>query len=120
MANRDTDDLSTGQISDIQREDLAGKIEEEKERRIWKTRLLHAYAAAIPLFYAMFLAFVFFTPPADFRHTHIIVLAGILAGIPTLLVANFTKLVKTKDQGDDMENSPLFMLLKELIQALKK
>lgn len=120
MAGVKRDDLSADVITKTERIDLEGKITEERERRRWKTRLLRASAAIISIFYATLLVFIFTIHRGNIEHTHVLV-AAILAAVPTLLAVNFLKLVRSNDRagGDGLESNPWFSLLKELVNALK-
>lgn len=120
MTGEEGKDLSAGSISRNQRIDFKGDLAEESERRWWKTRLLWATAFLILFFYGALIGFVF-TIPKRIEHTHVLI-AAILAAIPTLLSINFLKLVRSKDSSDSdgIESNPWFSLLKEFVEALKK
>lgn len=116
-----SDDLSGGDVSFYEKARIHGDIEEERQRQTWKGRVLWAVAILILVFVATFLVFIVnvYGRLPDPLQTNEILLLGILAAIPSLLIINFMRLVSkpSKDAGN-LEQNPWMMLLREMTQTI--
>jgi hypothetical protein len=115
-------DLAGGIIGPLQERIIGGQLEEEAQRRRWKTAVLWGSAIGILVFYLTFLGFILCVRACWVNPASSNLVIGLLAGIPTLLAINLFKLVgrsgHAKD-SDDFERSPWLALAKELIDAIK-
>jgi hypothetical protein len=116
-----SDDLSGGDVSFYEKARIHGDIEEERQRQTWKGRVLWTVAVLILVFVATFLMFVlniYWRLPEPLP-TNEILLLGILAAIPSLLLINFMRLVsKPSNASGVFEQNPWVALLREITQTI--
>ena len=116
------DDLAGGAIAPLQERIIQGQLDEETQRRRWKTGVMVGSVIGIVAFYAALGIFVFCIDGYKIQPFSYNLIIGILAAVPTLLAVNLFKLVSRPSNAkdsDDFERSPWFSLIKELIDAIK-
>lgn len=114
-------DLGGGRVSVADNVKDSLVIREERQRLRWKTALLWGSALTAIVMLVAFLEAVWFYLDQELSYTHVVMLI-ILAGIPTLILANLMKLVGRSNapSSDDIDGSPWSMIFRELVTALTR
>jgi hypothetical protein len=115
------EDLSTEKIDPAKRSAIDGDIEEEAERRRWKSRVLLWTTILIAIFYSLLAYYAWDFSLGQLDHNHIFLLL-IIAAVPSLALINLMRMVsKTPHRTHvDLETNPWFALGKEILHLLQE
>lgn len=111
------DDLSADEIGELRQAIAQGQIEEEAERRRWKTRLFRIGGTVIVIFYFVLIEMVI-AHRAAADAPHIIVA---LAAVPTALAFGLMRMAAkpVRTGSEDEVSNPWLGLAKDALEILK-
>lgn len=111
-------DLSAGKVDEVEALARQGEIEEDSQRRNWKTYVFWGSVAIAVAFYGVAIWLSIFHYLLVARQPYAL---AILLAVPTLIVIQLIKLVRPQERSDPEEvaQGPWFSLARELVDALK-
>lgn len=115
-----SDDLSGGMLSDIEQDRIEGELNEESERRKWKSGLLWLNLGFVLIGYLAFgvyMGALIYCRGFDFGAPQAIG-AAIVGGVPSLLLANLMRLVGTspRDRRIDQDGSSTESVIRLIVE----